>query len=79
MIEIIEINREPIELHKILKFHGLVASGGEAKMLIDEGLVLVNKQIEMRKRRKMLAGDQIEFDGQTFELVLLESSWISIN
>ena len=70
MKEIIEINREPIELHKILKFHGLVASGGEAKQVIDSGLVKVNKHLEMRKRRKMLAGDNIEFDSQTYELVL---------
>ena len=70
MKEIIEINRQPIELHKILKFHGLVASGGEAKQVIDSGLVKVNQQLEMRKRRKMLAGDNIEFDSQTYELVL---------
>lgn len=74
MSDTIEINREPVELHKILKFHGLVASGGEAKQAIDAGLVKVNKQLEMRKRRKMLAGDQIEFDGQTFELVLSASN-----
>ena len=71
MKEIIEINREPIELHKILKFHGLVASGGEAKQVIDSGLVKVNQQLEMRKRRKMLAGDHIEYDSQTYELVLM--------
>ncbi len=66
----VTINKEPIELHKILKFEGLVASGGEAKAVIDEGLVLVNGCPEMRKRRKMLSGDIIEFNGVQLKLVL---------
>ncbi len=74
MAELIEINREPVELYKILKFYGLVGSGGEAKRIIDAGLVKVNQQAEMRKRRKMLAGDQIEFDSRLFELVLRGSN-----
>ncbi len=64
------INREPVELYKLLKFEGLVATGGEAKMVIDEGLVHVNGQLEMRKRRKMLSGDVFEFNGESFELEL---------
>ena len=35
----IEINREPVELYKILKFENIVSSGGEAKTVIDEGQV----------------------------------------
>ena len=57
----VEITREPVELYKILKFEGLVASGGEAKMVISEGLVLVNGKVETRKRKKIVAGDTIEF------------------
>jgi len=64
------INREPVELFKLLKFEGLAMTGGEAKMLIDEGAVLVNGQIEMRKRRKMLAGDVFEFNGENYVLEL---------
>ncbi len=64
------INREPVELFKLLKFEGLAMTGGEAKMLIDEGAVLVNGQIEMRKRRKMLAGDVFEFNGEHYLLEL---------
>ena len=37
------------------------ASGGEAKMVISEGLVLVNGKVETRKRKKIVAGDTIEF------------------
>lgn len=64
------INREPVELYKVLKFEGLVATGGEAKMAVAEGLVAVNGSIEMRKRCKLNAGDVIEFNGSEFRLVL---------
>ena len=64
------INKEPVELFKLLKFEGLVSTGGEAKLVIDEGMVSVNGQIEMRKRRKMVAGDTFEFDDQQFLLEL---------
>ena len=57
----VELTSEPVELYKILKFEGLVASGGEAKMVISEGLVLVNGKVETRKRKKIVAGDTIEF------------------
>ena len=58
----VEISREPVELYKILKFEGMVASGGEAKQVIAEGLVLVNGNVETRKRRKIVSEDVIEFD-----------------
>lgn len=66
------ITKEPVELFKVLKFEGLVGTGGEAKLVIDEGLVSVNGQLEMRKRRKLLAGDVIEFNGQTLRLIVAE-------
>ena len=57
----IEIKEEPVELYKILKFEGMVASGGEAKHVISEGLVKVNGEVETRKRKKIFSGDSIEF------------------
>ena len=60
----VEITREPVELYKILKFEGMVASGGEAKMVIADGMVLVNGEVETRKRKKIVAGDRIAFDGE---------------
>lgn len=57
----VEISHEPIELYKILKFEGMVASGGEAKAVIAEGLVLVNGSVETRKGKKIVSGDVIEF------------------
>jgi len=64
------INREPVELYKVLKFEGLVATGGEAKMVIAQGVVVVNGSIEMRKRSKLKAGDVIEFNGEKMRLVI---------
>lgn len=67
----VEIAREPVELYKILKFEGLVSTGGEAKLLIGDGQVTVNGEIETRRRRKMLSGDVIEFRGDRLELKLV--------
>jgi len=64
------INREPVELYKVLKFEGLVATGGEAKIVVAEGFVKVNGEVEMRKRCKLKAGDVIEFEQQQYHLVL---------
>ncbi|WOJ92839.1 RNA-binding S4 domain-containing protein [Congregibacter variabilis] len=70
-MRIIEITKEPVELYKILKFEGLVATGGEAKLLIGDGQVIVNGEIETRRRRKMLNGDIIEFRADTLQLQLV--------
>ena len=67
----IEINKEPVELYKLLKFESIVSSGGEAKYVISEGYVLVNGEVETRKRKKMLSGDVIEFNGEKFKLLLV--------
>jgi len=60
----VEVLKEPVELYKILKFEGLAASGGEAKSIIADGQVIVNGQVETRKRKKIVAGDLIEFAGE---------------
>ena len=67
----IEIYREPVELYKLLKFHGLASSGGEAKMIIADGLVAVNGEIETRKRKKIVSGDVVVFAGESFRIKLL--------
>ena len=60
----VQILREPIELYKLLKLEGLASSGGEAKSVIADGLVFVNGEVETRKRKKIVAGDIIEFGGE---------------
>jgi ribosome-associated protein len=57
----VEINQEPIELFKILKFEGLVPSGGMAKTVIADGQVSVNGVVDTRKRMKIMSGDVIEY------------------
>ena len=66
----VAINKEPVELYKILKFEGLTASGGEAKLLIGDGQAAVNGDIETRRRRKMVSGDVIGFRGEQLQLKL---------
>ena len=69
-MRVVEITSEPVELYKILKFEGMVASGGEAKLVISEGLVLVNGKVETRKRKKIVAGDIIEFAQEKIRIQL---------
>jgi len=66
----ISLHREPVELYKILKFEGLVASGGEAKRVIAERAVSLNGKIETQKRKKIVAGDKISFGDEHFLMVL---------
>lgn len=63
------ITSEPVELYKILKFEGLVSSGGEAKTVIAAGQVRVNDRIETQKRKKIRAGDTIEFAGEKMLII----------
>ncbi|MDH3761020.1 MAG: RNA-binding S4 domain-containing protein [Gammaproteobacteria bacterium] len=66
---IAELESEFVELYKILKFEGLAESGGNAKQVIQEGLVSVNGEVETRKRKKIRAGDQIDFIDHHIEVV----------
>jgi ribosome-associated protein len=65
---VLTIEQEPIELYKILKLINWVSSGGEAKFVISKGQVFVNKVVESRKRKKIYAGDIVEFDGNKIKL-----------
>lgn len=64
------INKEHVELFKILKFEGIATSGSDAKDMIAAGTVSVNGIIEKQKRKKMVAGDTIELNGEIFLLKL---------
>jgi len=68
----VEIMKEPTELYKILKFEGMVPSGGEAKLVIANGLVTLNGQIETQKRKKIVSGDIIEFNEQKILIINME-------
>ncbi len=57
-----------IELNTFLKIFLKIPTGGQAKVLIREGKVKVNDQIETRNKRKLHAGDIIELENQKIEL-----------
>ena len=67
----LEINKEPVELYKILKFEGLVNSGGQAKSVIDDGLVTLNGKVETQKRKKIVSGDVISLWDDTIKVRLV--------
>jgi len=69
-IMIVGIKDAPVELYKILKMENLVASGGEAKFVIADGLVTVNGDIETRKRKKIFPCDVVVFAGNRLQIVL---------
>ena len=71
-MRIVEINQQPVELYKILKFEGMSASGADAKSVIAEGLVKVNNITETRKRKKIIAGDTIEYNQEKILIKLQE-------
>ncbi len=64
----ISIEKEPIELYKVLKLADLAPSGGQAKYMIAQGKVRLNGGIETRKRKKIVSGDQIEFQGCAYRI-----------
>jgi len=55
------IDHEYIQLNQLLKLLGLVETGGEANQRIVDGEVIVNKEVEFQKRKKLRPGDVIVF------------------
>ena len=54
------IHTEYIDLLQFLKATGIAATGGEAKMLVDDGFIQVNGEDESRRRRKLRPGDRVD-------------------
>ena len=73
----VNISSEPVELCKILKFEGLVDSGGEGKLAIANGQVTVNGEIETRKRRKIVSGDVIVYGSETLRIRLKPQGFVA--
>ena len=61
-----QIETEFIKLDSFLKAVNAVGSGGEAKILIAEGLVKVNGEVELRRGRKLYPGDRVALQGESF-------------
>lgn len=62
-----------IRLGQFLKLAGVVETGGEAKMRIQQGEVLVNGQVETRRGRQLVIGDVVEYAGVVLEVWPLAS------
>ncbi|MBP5154435.1 MAG: RNA-binding S4 domain-containing protein [Lachnospiraceae bacterium] len=65
----ITIKDEFIKLGQLLKLADLVDSGAHAKEVITEGLVKVNGETDLRRGRKCVRGDKVEFQGKVIEVV----------
>ncbi len=57
-----------IELNKLLKLLNLAETGGDANLIIMDGLVKVNKETELQKRKKLRVGDIVEFENHTIKI-----------
>lgn len=64
-MEKILIHTEFIKLDSLLKLAGLVETGGEAKLLIQNGQVEVNGEVCTMRGKKLLPGDSVTLDGRT--------------
>lgn len=69
VMEKITIRDDYIKLGQAMKLAGLVDSGVEAKIVIQDGQVRVNGQVETQRGKKLVVGDQVEFKGNSFEIV----------
>ena len=67
-MEIIELRDDYIKLGQALKASNLVGSGVEAKMVIQDGLVFVNGQVERQRGKKLVDGDIVEFEGNQIKI-----------
>lgn len=69
-METIKLKDDYIKLGQALKAAGLVESGVDAKFVIQDELVKVNGQIEVRRGRKLYDGDIVEFDGNQIQITV---------
>lgn len=67
-MEKIYIKDEFIKLGQALKLAGIAQSGIDAKIMITDGLVKYNGEVELRRGKKVYEGDIIEVDGKRYEV-----------
>jgi ribosome-associated protein len=59
-----------IKLDQFLKWQGITQTGGEAKIMIKQGIVTVNEETELRRGRKLVTGDRVTVAGKTHRVEL---------
>lgn len=67
-METVKLREEYIKLGQALKAAGLVDSGVEAKIIIQDGLVTVNGEIDTRRGRKLYNGDVVKYNGEEIKI-----------
>lgn len=67
-METIRIKDEFIKLGQAMKLAGLVDSGMDAKIVIQDGLVKVNGEIDTRRGKKLYDGDEFTYEGKTVKV-----------
>lgn len=67
-MEIVKIQDDFIKLGQALKLAGLVGSGVDAKMVIQDGMVLVNGEVEVQRGKKLYPGDIVTFQEESFQI-----------
>lgn len=68
--ELDSVLEDAITLNDVLKLSGLAATGGQAKLMIQSGQVLVNGETETRRKRKLREGDVVRVGENEFVLEL---------
>jgi len=66
----VAVRDEVIRLGQFLKLAGVVDTGGEAKLRIQEGEAKVNGEVETRRGRQLVPGDLVEFAGEILEIIV---------
>ena len=67
-MEVIHLREDYIKLGQVLKAAGLVDTGAEAKIAVQDGLVRVNGRIEVQRGKKLVAGDMVEYRGKNVKI-----------
>lgn len=67
-METVTIKDDFIKLGQAMKLAGMVGSGVDAKMLIQDGQVKVNGEVETRRGRKLYEGDVVTFNGESIQI-----------
>lgn len=71
--ETVEITTEFITMDKLLKFSGVADTGGQAFLMVEDGVVRLNGQLVTEKRKKVHTGDVVNIDDQ-IELTVAKES-----
>lgn len=67
-METITIRDDFIKLGQAMKLAGMVGSGVDAKLVIQDGQVEVNGEVDTRRGRKLVEGDVVTFNGENFRI-----------